>query len=193
MKAAQGLPMTGSRPRSPAMLGEMLELAMILRRRRFARARSSSRFPKSRSNSAIRGRSPAHTWPSTTRATRSSRSSCWRPTRPSPAALTEKNIGFLRRAHPDPEPFKLDEFAEFARSLGLKIDQPQSRFELQRSLERNDRQARGIRCPLRTASQPETGQAIRPSPRDTMPWPARITATSHRRYDAIPTCRCIGS
>ena len=27
-------------------------------------------------------------------------------------------IGFLRRAHPDPEPFKLDEFAEFARSLG---------------------------------------------------------------------------
>ena len=48
--------------------------------------------------------------------------------------LTEHRAGFLRRGHPDPEPFKLDEFAEFARSLGLEIDQPQSRFELQRIL-----------------------------------------------------------
>ncbi len=50
------------------------------------------------------------------------------------STLTEQNIGFLRRAHPDPEPFKLDEFAEFARSLGLVLDQPQSRFELQKVL-----------------------------------------------------------
>ena len=48
--------------------------------------------------------------------------------------LSEKEIGFLRRAHPDPDPFKLDQFAEFARSLGLVIEQPQSRFELQRVL-----------------------------------------------------------
>ncbi len=48
--------------------------------------------------------------------------------------LTAHEIAFLRRVHPSPEPFKLDEFAEFARSLGLKIDQPQSRFELQRVL-----------------------------------------------------------
>ena len=48
--------------------------------------------------------------------------------------LSENEIGFLRRAHPVPEPFKLDEFAEFARSLGLEIEQPQSRFELQRVL-----------------------------------------------------------
>lgn len=50
------------------------------------------------------------------------------------ATLTENEIGFLRRAHPDPDPFKLEQFAEFARSLGLKIDQPKSRFELQRVL-----------------------------------------------------------
>jgi ribonuclease R len=48
--------------------------------------------------------------------------------------LSGQDILFLRRAHADPEPFKLDEFAEFARSLGLEIDQPQSRFELQRIL-----------------------------------------------------------
>ena len=41
---------------------------------------------------------------------------------------------FLRRAHPDPEAFKLLQFAEFVRSLGLALDQPQSRFELQRVL-----------------------------------------------------------
>ena len=49
-------------------------------------------------------------------------------------SLTEKEIGFLRRAHPDPESFKLLQFAEFVRSLGLALDQPQSRFELQRVL-----------------------------------------------------------
>ena len=48
--------------------------------------------------------------------------------------LTENHAGFLRRVHPDPEPLKLDSFAEFARSLGLSIDLPQSRFELQRIL-----------------------------------------------------------
>ena len=49
-------------------------------------------------------------------------------------SLTERDIGFLRRAHPDPEAFKLLQFADFVRSLGLTIDQPQSRFDLQRVL-----------------------------------------------------------
>jgi ribonuclease R len=48
--------------------------------------------------------------------------------------LSELDVGFLRRAHADPDPKKLDDFAEFARTLGLKIDKPQSRFELQRVL-----------------------------------------------------------
>ena len=48
--------------------------------------------------------------------------------------LNERRVGFLRRAHPDPDPAKLYEFAEFARGLGLKIENPQSRFELRRLL-----------------------------------------------------------
>ena len=48
--------------------------------------------------------------------------------------LTEKHVGFLRRVHPDPEPTKLRQFGEFARSLGIAMDSPQSRFELQRVL-----------------------------------------------------------
>ncbi len=50
------------------------------------------------------------------------------------ATLSQKELGFLRRVHPDPEPFKLMQFAEFVRSLGLTMDQPQSRFEMQRVL-----------------------------------------------------------
>jgi ribonuclease R len=48
--------------------------------------------------------------------------------------LTERGVGFLRRAHADPEPRKLKDFAEFARSLGLEIENPQSRFDLQKVL-----------------------------------------------------------
>ena len=48
--------------------------------------------------------------------------------------LSERDYPFLRRVHPDPEPHKLAVFAEFARSLGVTLDQPQDRFELQRIL-----------------------------------------------------------
>src|SRR5262249_51326042 len=51
------------------------------------------------------------------------------------ATLTEHHIDFLRRVHPDPEPAKLIDFADFVRSLGLVLDQPQSPFELPRILQ----------------------------------------------------------
>jgi ribonuclease R len=46
--------------------------------------------------------------------------------------LHDEGLAFLRRVHEDPDPLKLDAFGEFARSLGLKVEQPRSRFELQR-------------------------------------------------------------
>jgi ribonuclease R len=49
--------------------------------------------------------------------------------------LTEKGVGFLRRVHADPDPWKLRQFAEFVQSLSFQLDQPQSRFELQRILD----------------------------------------------------------
>jgi ribonuclease R len=48
--------------------------------------------------------------------------------------LTDAKVGFLRRVHPDPEPRKLKDFADFAHSLGIEIKDPSSRFELQRVL-----------------------------------------------------------
>jgi ribonuclease R len=44
-------------------------------------------------------------------------------------------VPFLRRVHPDPDPFKLAAFADFARSLGYKMHTDTDRFALQRILE----------------------------------------------------------
>jgi ribonuclease R len=43
-------------------------------------------------------------------------------------------VPFLRRIHPAPEPTKLEAFADFARSLGYKMDRHLDRFALQRIL-----------------------------------------------------------
>ena len=83
---------------------------------------------------AIRARSPAHTSSSHDESHQVIEEFMLAANEAVATALGAHQILFLRRAHPDPEPFKLDEFADFARSLGLTIDQPQSRFELQRIL-----------------------------------------------------------
>jgi ribonuclease R len=116
------------------MLGEMLELAMILRRRRFARGALELSLPEigieiddlgqvTGAHLAVHDESH-QVIEEFMLAANEAVATC----------LTEQDIGFLRRAHPDPELFKLSEFAEFVRSLGLVLDQPQSRFELQRVL-----------------------------------------------------------
>jgi len=46
-------------------------------------------------------------------------------------------VPFLRRIHPQPEPRKLEAFAEFARTLGYKMELPDDRFSIQRILEKS--------------------------------------------------------
>jgi ribonuclease R len=46
--------------------------------------------------------------------------------------LQDEKILFLRRVHENPDPLKLHSFAEFVRSLGLRMEDETSRFELQR-------------------------------------------------------------
>lgn len=48
--------------------------------------------------------------------------------------LDSRDIDFLRRVHPAPEPTKLKAFAEFARILGYKVQRDTDRFALQRIL-----------------------------------------------------------
>jgi ribonuclease R len=51
--------------------------------------------------------------------------------------LTSLGVAFLRRVHPDPDPFRLAAFADFARSLGYKMPTNFDRFAMQRILERS--------------------------------------------------------
>ncbi len=51
--------------------------------------------------------------------------------------LAGLQIPFLRRVHPRPEPEKLKAFADFARSLGYKMESELDRFALQRILEKS--------------------------------------------------------
>jgi ribonuclease R len=51
--------------------------------------------------------------------------------------LDRKDLYFLRRVHPAPEPNKLKNFAEFARILGYKIKSESDRFALQKILQQS--------------------------------------------------------
>ncbi len=51
--------------------------------------------------------------------------------------LAGLDVPFLRRVHPMPEPTKLEAFADFARSLGYKMDRHTDRFALQAVLEKS--------------------------------------------------------
>src|SRR5262249_31992354 len=57
--------------------------------------------------------------------------------------LTRKDVAFLRRVHPAPDPAKLERFAEFARLLGYKIDLERARFALQKLLDQTANQTDG--------------------------------------------------
>ncbi len=124
----------GVAPAVAAMLGRMLELAMILRRRRFARGALELNLPEVEIDLGESGEVTGAHLAVNDQSHQVIEEFMLAANEAVAAALSAQEILFLRRAHPDPEPFKLDEFAEFARSLGLQLDQPQSRFELQRIL-----------------------------------------------------------
>jgi ribonuclease R len=121
-------------PAVAAMMGRMLELAMILRRRRFARGALELNLPEVEIDLGDRGEVTGAHLAVNDESHQVIEEFMLAANEAVATGLSAQNILFLRRAHADPEPFKLDEFAEFARSLGLEIDQPQSRFELQRIL-----------------------------------------------------------
>lgn len=124
----------GVKPEIAAMLGEMLELAMILRRRRFARGALELSLPEVEIDLGEAGQVTGAHLAINDESHQVIEDFMLAANETVASSLTENQIGFLRRAHPDPEAFKLLQFADFVRSLGLTIDQPQSRFELQRVL-----------------------------------------------------------
>ena len=80
-------------------------------------------------------KSPGRMPSSTMKVTRSSKSSCWPPTRRWLSTFTEKEILFLRRIHAAPSPIKLRDLTTFVRELGIECENLASRFEIKRVLE----------------------------------------------------------
>jgi len=124
----------GVAPEITAMLGHMLELAMILRRRRKSRGALELFLPEIEIELSDLGQVTGAHLAVHDESHQLIEEFMLAANEAVATTLTEQHIGFLRRAHPDPELYKLAEFAEFVRSLGLVLDQPQSRFELQRVL-----------------------------------------------------------
>jgi ribonuclease R len=124
----------GVAPEIAVMLGQMLELAMILRRRRFARGALELSLPEIEIDLGEQGQVVGAHLAVNDESHQVIEDFMLAANEAVATTLTEKDVDFLRRAHPDPEAFKLLQFAEFVRSLGLAMDQPQSRFELQRVL-----------------------------------------------------------
>ncbi len=121
-------------PEVREMLARMLELAMILRKRRFQRGALELNMPEVEIDLGEQGEVVGAHLASNDVSHQIIEEFMLAANEAVASHLTDAKVGFLRRAHPDPEPRKLKDFAEFARSLGIEIQDAQSRFELQRVL-----------------------------------------------------------
>lgn len=128
-------PREGVSPEVGAMLARMLELAMILRNRRFARGALELTMPEIEIDLGEQGQVVGAHLASNDESHQVIEEFMLAANEAVAEYLTEHKVGFLRRVHADPEPSKLRQFAEFVRSLGFTIETPQSRFELQRILD----------------------------------------------------------
>ena len=121
-------------PELAGLLARMLELAMLLRKRRQARGALELNMPEIEIELGEQGEVVGAHLASHDESHQVIEEFMLAANEAVATHLTDRAAGFLRRGHADPDPGKLEDFAEFARSLGLRIDQPQSRFELQRVL-----------------------------------------------------------
>ncbi len=101
--------------------------------------------------------------------------------------LAKAELHFLRRVHQAPDPRKLKALDRIRRrAWAFNVESLESRFELQKLLAdvagRRNNGPSTMRC-CAACSGPSTA----PRKKATMPWPASATATSPRRFAAIPT------
>jgi ribonuclease R len=128
-------PIEGVAPEVHAMLGRMLELAMTLRKRRFARGALQLSMPEVEVELGNEGEVVGAHLARDDESHQVIEEFMLSANEAVAEFLTGRGMDFLRRGHDDPQPEKLRDFAEFARSLGYKIESSQSRFELQRVLD----------------------------------------------------------
>ncbi|MBN1912348.1 MAG: ribonuclease R [Pirellulales bacterium] len=123
-------------PEVHALLGRMHELAMMLRKRRFARGALDIAMPEVKIDLDDEGHvSGAHTVEHT-ESHQIIEEFMLAANEAVAQALADKELSFLRRIHSEPTPRKLKTLTEFVNALGLDTPSLQSRFELQKLLDR---------------------------------------------------------
>ncbi len=125
----------GVSPEVRSILDRMLELARILRKRRFKRGALELTMPEVEIDLGDAGEVAGAHLAVNDESHQVIEEFMLAANEAVASFLTERHVNFLRRGHADPEPRKLREFADFARSLGFTIENPQSRFDLQKLLD----------------------------------------------------------
>ncbi len=118
------------------LLADMHELAMILRKRRFAQGAINLELPEIKLDFDKDGRVSGAHEQLHDESHQIIEEFMLAANVAVATALSDKGIDFLRRVHGDPSESKMQAFAEFAESLGFTLKNPQSRPELQKLIDR---------------------------------------------------------
>jgi len=118
------------------LLTEMHELAMMLRKRRFAQGSINLDLPEIKLEFDAEGRVSGAHEQLHDESHQLIEEFMLAANVAVATSLADKGLEFLRRTHGDPSEAKMRAFAEFVDSLGFTLKNPQSRHELQRLLER---------------------------------------------------------
>jgi ribonuclease R len=130
-------PADATAPDVYAMLLRMRDLGMILRKRRLKRGALELSLPETELEYDDQGRVTGGHYRSHDVSHQLIEEFMLAANEAVAEQLAGLDIAFLRRVHPDPDINKLTSFAQFARSLGYKMQTDVDRFALQRILERS--------------------------------------------------------
>jgi ribonuclease R len=118
-----------------ALLGKMHELAMILRKRRFARGALELSMPELKIDLDKDGRVVGAHLAKNTESHQIIEEFMLSANEAVAERLADAGLAFLRRVHGSPDPRKMKLLTEFVRELGYDVDNLENRFELQKLLD----------------------------------------------------------
>jgi ribonuclease R len=131
----EGLGVRGVAPEILALLLRMRELAILLRKRRRKKGSLELNFPEAVLEYDDQGRVAGAHFARDDISHQVIEEFMLAANEAVAEHLDSLDVPFLRRVHPAPEPNKLRDFADFARTLGYKVDLHRDRFALQKVLE----------------------------------------------------------
>ena len=122
-------------PEVHSLLGRMHELAMMLRKRRFARGSMELSMPEVKLDLNTDGQVVGAHTVENTESHQIIEEFMLAANEAVAEALVDRELFFLRRAHASPDPKKLANLTEFVRELGIECESLNSRFEIIRVLD----------------------------------------------------------